>query len=98
VKISCAARVHNIKTLKLAFSPNPVHFTPMTRLQELETQALSLTDSERAQFASRLLSTLPAVLSDDDEGIGEAARRDRDLDANPDAGLSWEALKKGLAR
>jgi hypothetical protein len=69
----------------------------MTRLQELEAQALSLTDSERALFASRLLSTLPAVLSDDDAGISEATRRDRDLDANPDAGLSWENLKKELA-
>jgi hypothetical protein len=70
----------------------------MTRLQELETQPLALTDSERALFASRLLGTLPAMLSDDDEGMSEAARRDIDLDANPDAGLAWEALKKGLAR
>ena len=70
----------------------------MTRLQELETQALALTDSERALFASRLLNTLPAVLSDDDEGISEATRRDHDLDANPGAGLSWKDIKKELAR
>jgi hypothetical protein len=70
----------------------------MTRLQELETQALSLTDSERALFASRLLGTLPAVLADDDEGISEATRRDRDLDAGfSGAGLSWENLRKRLA-
>jgi hypothetical protein len=81
----------------LAFPKKPVHFNPMARPQELETQSLSLTDSERALFASRLPGTVPAVPSDDDEGVSEATRRDRDLDANPGAGLSWEDLKKGLA-
>lgn len=70
----------------------------MTRLQQLEEQARTLTDSERACFATHLLCTLPAVLADVDEGIAEAQRRDRDLDVKPDEGLSWSALKKGLNR
>ena len=40
----------------------------MTRLQQLELDAESLTEVERAEFALRLLSTLPILLADDDEG------------------------------
>jgi len=70
----------------------------MTRLQVLKKEALSLTDAERAVLATDLLQTLPGVLSDDDEGVAEALRRDAELDADPSTGIEWAALKRGLGR
>jgi hypothetical protein len=70
----------------------------MTRVQALKKEALSLTDAERAVLASDLLETLPAVLSDADEGIAEALRRDVELEADPSTGIEWPALKKALGR
>ena len=70
----------------------------MTRLQALKKEALSLTDAERAVLASDLLETLPGVLSDEDEGIAEALRRDAELDANPSSGIEWAEVKKELGR
>ncbi len=70
----------------------------MTRLQALKKEALSLTDAERAVLATHLLQTLPGVLSDDDEGVAEALRRDAELDADPSTGIEWAALKRELGR
>jgi hypothetical protein len=70
----------------------------MTRLQQLERDAESLTEVERAEFALRLLSTLPIVLADDDEGVKEALRREAQMDASGDEGVSWDELKKALGR
>lgn len=70
----------------------------MTRLQVLKKEALSLTDAERALLATDLLQTLPGVLSDEDEGVVEALRRDAELDADPAAGIEWIALKRELGR
>ena len=70
----------------------------MTRLQELKKEALSLPDAERAVLASVLLQTLPGVLSDEDEGVAEALRRDAELEADPASGIEWSALKKELGR
>ena len=70
----------------------------MTKLRQLETASLALSDADRATLASRLLATLPAVLSDPDQGVAEARRRDRELDQNPAAGLTWAQLKRKLGR
>lgn len=70
----------------------------MTRLQELKKEAMSLTDAERAVLASDLLQTLPAVLSDEDEGIAEALRRNTELEADSTSGIEWTELKKELGR
>ncbi len=70
----------------------------MTRLQRLERDAASLTEVERAEFAARLLSTLPVVLADDDRGVGEALRREAEMDATGDQGVSWDELKRSLGR
>lgn len=70
----------------------------MTHVQALRKEALTLTDTERAVIAADLLQTLPAVLSDEDEGVAEALRRDAELDADPAAGIEWSALKKKLGR
>ena len=49
-------------------------------------------ESLDSTLAANLLDSLPAVLSDEDEGIAEALRRDTDLDANPDRAASFEQL------
>ena len=70
----------------------------MTKVQSLSREAMALTDAERAVLAASLLQTLPAVLSDEDEGIAEALRRDAEMDADPSAGIGWPELKKELGR
>lgn len=70
----------------------------MTRVQALKNEAMELTDSDRAALATDLLYSLPATLSDEDEGVAEALRRDAEISANPSVGISWDSLKKGLSR
>jgi putative addiction module component (TIGR02574 family) len=62
----------------------------MTTLDQVERLALDLTESDRAKLASHLLESLPPVLDEDDEGVAEAIRRDAELDADPNHGISLE--------
>lgn len=64
----------------------------MASIFDIEKLALNLTEKQRATLAASLLESLPGVLSDDDEGIAEALRRDADLDANPDEAISLASL------
>lgn len=59
---------------------------------EIEKLALTLPEKQRAMLAANLLESLPGVLSDEDEGIAEALRRDAELDANPHEAISLSAL------
>ena len=64
----------------------------MATIVEVEKLALDLPERQRATLAANLLQSLPPILSDNDEGIAEALRRDADLDANPDRAISLEQL------
>jgi hypothetical protein len=64
----------------------------MATIIELETLALDLPEQDRARLAANLLESLPGVLSDKDEGIAEALKRDADLEANPDQVISLAQL------
>ena len=64
----------------------------MPTVIEVERLALDLPERERARLAANLLESLPGVLSDEDEGIAEALRRDADLEANPDQAISLAQL------
>ena len=64
----------------------------MATITEVEKLALDLPERERARLAASLLESLPGVLSDEDEGIAEALRRDADLEANPDQVISLAQL------
>ena len=64
----------------------------MATVIEVERLALDLPEQERARLAANLLESLPGVLSDEDEGIAEALRRDADLEANPDQAISLAQL------
>ena len=70
----------------------------MTRIQEIQQQAISLSVSERARLAADLLEGLPPILDDDDEGIAEARRRDEEMDKDPAAAITWEQFRRGLGR
>lgn len=70
----------------------------MATVTEIEQLALNLSESQRAVLAAHLLSTLPSVLHDKDEGIAEALRRDADLDTNPSLGMSLEQLDYQIER
>jgi hypothetical protein len=64
----------------------------MATIIEIEKLALDLPERQRATLAANLLESLPAILSDADEGIAEALRRDAELDANPDQAISLAQL------
>ena len=70
----------------------------MSTIIEVEKLALDLTEQERATLAANLLDSLPGVLSDQDEGIAEALRRDAELDGDPAAGLSLSQLDADIQR
>ena len=70
----------------------------MPNLGEIESEAMKLPEADRAGLACRLLGSLPAVLSDSDDGVAEALRRDVDLDRDPNAALTLEQLRRGLQR
>jgi Putative addiction module component len=64
----------------------------MPTIVEIEKLALTLPEKQRATLAANLLESLPGVLSDEDEGIAEALRRDAELDANPHEAISLNSL------
>ena len=67
-------------------------------LKDIQESALALPDSDRASLAAELLISLPAVLVEEDGGIGEAIRRSRELDENPNLACSWDDIKLALGR
>lgn len=68
----------------------------MQTLAELEHGAMELPENERAVLAAHLLNSLPACLSDEDDGVAEALRRERELDQNPVVAMSINELKSAL--
>lgn len=64
----------------------------MATIFEVEKLALDLPEQDRAKLAADLLDSLPGVLSDDDEGIAEAIRRDAEIDADPNQAITLAQL------
>jgi putative addiction module component (TIGR02574 family) len=61
-------------------------------VENLEKLVLDLPEEERAHLAASLLDSLPGILSDQDDGVAEALRRDAELDAHPDRTMTLEQL------
>jgi hypothetical protein len=61
-------------------------------VENLEKLVLDLPEEERAHLAASLLDSLPGILSDQDDGVAEALRRDAQLDAHPDRAMTLEQL------
>ena len=70
----------------------------MATINEVKKLALDLPVADRAVLAAHLLGSLPPVLHDEDEGITEALRRDRELDAKPASALSLEQVDRRIKR
>ena len=68
----------------------------MKTLSGLEPQVMQLPESDRAVLAAHMLSSLPAVLADDDEGVAEALRRDAELDRDAGAVMTVEELRRSV--
>ena len=70
----------------------------MATILDIEKLAFDLPEKERARLAANLLDSLTAVLSDDDEGILEAARRDAEIEARPYEALSLSELDSEIQK
>lgn len=70
----------------------------MNKVSELYSQVLELPEDQRASLACDILDTLPAGLSDGDDGLAEAKRRSKEMDENPEMGMTWEEVKTSLDR
>jgi putative addiction module component (TIGR02574 family) len=64
----------------------------MSTIVEVEKLALDLPERERATLAANLLESLPGILSDEDEGVAEALRRDAEIEADPAQTISLAEL------
>jgi putative addiction module component (TIGR02574 family) len=64
----------------------------MATIIEVEKLALDLSEQERATLAANLLNSLPGILSDEDEGVAEALRRDAEMEANHAKAISLPEL------
>jgi len=64
----------------------------MATVIEIEKLALDLSERERAALAANLLESLPGILSDEDEGVAEALRRDSEIEADPNQAISLTQL------
>jgi putative addiction module component (TIGR02574 family) len=64
----------------------------MATVIEIEKLALDLSEQERATLAANLLESLPGILSDEDEGVAEALRRDAEMEADPKQAISLGQL------
>ena len=70
----------------------------MATISEIEKLALDLPEQQRAILAASLLESLPGVLSDEDDGVAEALRRNAEIDANPDQAISLAHLESQIRR
>lgn len=80
------------------FTRFPSYSTTMSRTEALKNEALGLNDHERATLASDLLYSLPATLQDEDDGLAEALRRDREFSETDSCSLAWNDLKRSVGR
>ena len=64
----------------------------MSTILEVEKLALDLTEQERALLAANLLDSLPGILSDEDEGVAEALRRNAEIDTDSAPAISLAEL------
>jgi putative addiction module component (TIGR02574 family) len=70
----------------------------MAELSDIKVELMKLPEKERAVLAADLLDSLPRVLWDADEGVAEAMRRSEEMDKDPNASLSLEALRDAIRK
>ena len=67
-------------------------------IEELKSGARGLPDDQRFELLADLLGSLPAVLSDVDEGSEEAGRRLAEMRNDPSARMTWGQVKTEVER
>lgn len=67
-------------------------------IAELQAGARSLPEDQRFALVSDLIGTLPAVLSDFDDGSDEAGRRLSEMRSDPASRMTWEQVKAEIGR
>lgn len=65
---------------------------------EIQKGALDLPEDLRALLINDLIASLPAVLSDFDDGSAEAHRRLAEMKRDLSVGRTWEQIKAELGR
>jgi hypothetical protein len=70
----------------------------MAELSDIKAELMKLPEKARAVLAAELLDSLPGVLWDADEGIAEAMRRSEEMDRDPSASLSLDALRDAIRK
>lgn len=65
-------------------------------INELTSMVMKLPDKQRAQLVANLLASLPSVLTDQDEGIAEALRRDAELNDGSQQAISLDDLDAAI--
>jgi putative addiction module component (TIGR02574 family) len=68
----------------------------MSTIVEVEKLALDLSEQDRATLAANLLDSLPGILSDEDEGVAEALRRDAEIEAEPAQAITLVELESKI--
>ncbi len=69
----------------------------MSVIAEAEELALSLSESDRAKLASKLLRSLRPVNVDEVDGFALAFERDRGMDADPTRSMTVDELNEKLS-
>jgi hypothetical protein len=65
-------------------------------MNELTSMIMKLPDKQRAQLVAKMLASLPSVLTDQDDGIAEALRRDAELQGGTQQAISLEDLDTAI--
>lgn len=65
-------------------------------MSELTSLVMKLPDKQRARLVANLLASLPGVLTDQDEGVAEALRRDAELENGTKKTISLEDLDAAI--
>jgi hypothetical protein len=63
-----------------------------------EKLALNLPERQRAVLDAKLINFRSGILSDEDEGIGEALRRDAEIEADPAKVISLAEVDSEIQR
>ena len=69
----------------------------MSIIAEAEELALSLSESDRAKLAEKIIASLPSPFVEEDEDwVEEALRRDREMDENPESVMTHDEFFTSL--
>ena len=82
--------------MALVDSPSRSYPSDMATVIELKKLALDLPERERATLAANLLESLSGVVSDEDEGVAEALRRDAEIDGDGANSISLSELESRI--